>query len=662
MMRFAPTFLMKILLSSCWLALGVASLAAPLAAATVEKSGVMRYRMATVNENAWCDPRKDAEVAAEIDRIVAAGFNGLSIGTYKFMPIYFVDYAQTNYPEAGEYDAKKVAQNVATLRKNIRLAKSKGIELFVSRSYSHYAPYHFWKAHQPELNPGGLFTPLLEKAHQNDIYLKTLAGKDNIIPQQQWTNPLFKKFFFDSTALMLDALPELDGFLNAYAEAAWTYDLEKLKANTWKSWKEAVDYPATDDNFVDYANALYRLLEQKRGERLFFGLRDWYVKPDVLKRLTMPRDKLVISVKYAGFDQPLINYPPWGKDLLDAGYSVILDMLVFDAEHPHPLYWYDPEIIFPTFANIRAGGFSGVMYQDFVTKGVDSPTNPIRLLTQRTVGAALKREPFTTDDALAFLKPYYGDGARDLLASLKQVSDAQAAMIKLCPAWFWQGDGLTPGGLQTLRFWMLMDNPEAPAGMAFVRQEVVGVNEYVASVRAGDAALKRAETAWHKAGKKTPLDVNNLMQACADEAIAAILRARQKSPAGAPYLQDIVASAVIHKQLVLRDAAFLQAALAFYASGGEYDDKYNLGKEMKPTGLDRRAECLAALRAVVGHDEILRQLCFDYAPRRRETRSKNDYAFEQKVAAIVGEKLVLPPLDAQELRAMTAIIAGPASR
>ena len=653
---------MKNILIPSLLALCAANFATQLRASSAPKAEVMRYRMATVNENAWCDPRKEAEVGEEIDRIVATGFNGLSIGTYKFMPMHFVDYAATKYPEAQEYSAEQVRQNVATLRKNVRLAKSKGLRLFVSRSYAHYAPYNFWKAHQAELNPGGLFTSLLERAHQSDIYEKTLAGKDNIIPQQQWTNPLFRQFFLDSTALMLDALPELDGFLNAYAEAAWTYDLEKIRANTWKSWKEAVDYPATDTQFVDYSNALYRVLEKKRGERLFFGMRDWYVKPEVLQRLAMPREKLVVSVKYAGYDQPLVNYPPWGKALLDAGYSVILDMLVFDAEHPHPLYWYDPEIVAATFGNIFSAGFSGVMYQDFSTKGGDSTTNPIRLLTQRTVGAALRRERFTADDAVAFLKPTYGEGAADLLASLKSVSVAQAAMIKLCPAWFWQGDGLTPGGLQTLRFWMLMDNPEAPPGMAFVRQDVVGVREYVASVVAGDTALARAQAAWKKAGRKTPPEVIALMQACADEALAAVVSARQKSPATAPYLRDIVASAVIHKELVRRDAAFIRAALAFYESGGEYDDKYDVIKTMRPTGIDRRAECVAELRALIGHDEILRKLCLDFAPRRRETRSKNDYAFEKKVAGILGAKLDIPSLDAHELAAMTAIIGGTEAR
>jgi hypothetical protein len=620
-------------------------------------NGVMRYKFATVNENAWCDPRREAEVAQEIARIVETGFNGISIGTYKFMPMYFVNYGSTRYPEAQEFDKAKVAQNVATLRKNIQLAKSKGIQWFIARSYCHYAPYNFWKAHQADLNPGGIFTRLLQQAHQSDIYQKTLAGKDRIIPQQQWANPLFRNFFLDSTAAMLDALPELDGFLNAYAEAAWHYDPGKLKADTWTSWKQIVDYPATDEEFIDYCNSLYRMLKAKRGETPFFGLRDWYVKPETMKRLSIPPKELVISVKYAGYDQPLVNYPPWGKTLQDAGYSVILDMLVFDAEHPHPLYWYDSEMIAGIFRNILTGGFSGVMYQDFSPKGDDSPSNPIRLLTERTVGAAVQGQPFTQEMAAAFLRPYYGPGAEDILVSLKMVSVAQTEMIKLCPAWFWQGDGLTPGGLQTLRFWMLMDNPEAPPGMAFVRQNAVSVKEYVAALRSGGTGLSQAQAAWKKERKETPVEVMDLMRTCADQAIAAARQARRKAPANAPYIQDIVASAVIHKQLVLRDVAFLKAAIAFYKSGAQYDDKYNLSKAMPSTGADERAECVRHLKALIGHDELVRKLCYDYAPRRRQTRSKNDYAFEKKIAAVMGQKLDIPAMDAQELKAMTSLIS-----
>ena len=102
-------------------------------------------------------------------------------------------------------------------------------------------------------------------------------------------------------------------------------------------------------------------------------------------------------------------------------------------------------------------------------------------------------------------------------------------------------------------------------------------------------------------------------------------------------------------------------ALAFYESGGEYDDKYVLEKAMRPSSLDRRAECIAELRALIAHDEILRQLCLDFAPRRRATRSKNDYAFEKKIAAIVGGALAIPPVDARELHEMIALIAKPAS-
>ncbi len=575
----------------------------------------MRYRFVTVNENDWSDPRKEAEVEKETNRIVAAGFNGLSIGTFKFMPMYFIDYSKTKYPEAQEFDSAKIAQNVATLRKNIQRAKAQGIQLFVSRSYCHYAPYQFWKAHQAELNPGGMFTPLLEKAHQSDIYFNTLAGKDRIIPQQQWANPTFRDFFLYSTNAMLDAIPELDGFLNAYAEAAWHYDLDKMRANTWgMDWKKIVDYTATDDDFVDYSNTLYRMLKEKRGDHLFFGLRDWYVKPETMKRLSMPKKDLVISVKYAG-------------------------MLVFDAEHPHPLYWYDPEMVAGIFSNIYSGGFAGVMYQDFTTKGDDSPNNPIRLLTEETVGAAIQRKSFTRENAVAFLKSYYGDGTVDLLTSLKSVSVAQTELIKLCPAWFWQGDGLTPGGPQTLRFWMLMDHPEAPAGMSFVRQDVVSVKEYAAALLTDPVSRKKTQASWKAAEKKTPDEAISLMLSCADEAVNSAVAACKKAPAHAPYLQDMVASAVIHKEMVLRDVAFLKAAICFYKTGGQYDDKYNTNPEIQPTGVDEREECVRQLEAVIQHDEILRKLCLGYAPRRRQTRSKNDYAFEKKIASLLGKKL-----------------------
>jgi len=634
-----------------------AALSAAPDTASPPSNATMRYKMVAADPGVWIDPRRKADVRVLIDRLVANGFNTISLGTYKFMPMFFVDYSHTKYPEAQEYDPKKVALNVATLRGNIQLAKSKGIRWFISRSYSHYAPYRFWKAHQPELNPDGLFTPLLEKAHQNDIYFKTLAGKDNIIPQQQWTNPLFKDFFLYSTDKMLDVLPELDGFLNAYAEAAWTYDLPKLRINQWSNWKDVVDYKATDECFLDYTDRLHDLLVRHRGESAFFGMRDWYITPKTLQGLKMPKDRLVISVKYSGFDQPLVNYPPWATTLLNQGYGVILDLSEYDAEHPHPIYWFSRDILAQTFRHIYQGGFNGIMYEGYSGKGRENE-DPIRLLTNQALGAAMNQREFSEQDAVNFLRPYYGPGTENLLTSLEQVTDAQAALVKLCPAWFWQGDGLTVGGPQTLKFWQLMDNPEAPPGMAFVRQDEKSIMDYVAAELSGPEQSRHTQEAWKAEGKKGPPEVMTLMLAAADQAEAAVQKARTEAPPGAPFMQDLVASAYIHREMVLRDVAFLRAAIAYYESGGQYDGKYNEVEALRATGMDQKRECMAQLEEIVRHDQLLRELCLHFAPRRPTTRQKHDYAFEKKIAQILGSDLVIPPPDAARFDTLSAAITG----
>ncbi len=619
---------------------------------------VMRYKIAPVSDNLWTDPKKESEVREQIDRITKDGFNIISIGTYKFMPIFFVDYSQTKYPEAGEFDSDRIKRNISTLRGNIQYAKSKGIQLVISRSYSLYCPYQFWKAHQNELNPDNVFDSFLQKAHQNDIYTKTISsdGRGNVIPHQQWNNPVFRDFFLYSTEKMLDVLPELDGFLNAYAEAAWTLDIETVRANQWKSWKECINYDATDGNFVDYCNTLYDLLKKKRTQNSFFGMRDWYVKPDVLKRLKMPKEDLVISVKYGGYDQPVLDCPPWGKDLQDAGYSVVLDMLVFDAEHPHPLYWYNNEMISAIFKNIYKEGFAGIAYQDYMVKGDDSLDNPIRLLTQQTVGAAMNQRAFSDQDAVRFLQPYYGKGSEDLLKSLKAVSIAQSKFIQLMPAWFWQGDGLTPGGLQAYRFWMLMDHPDAPKRMSFIRKNAISLTDYVNAVIKGNDALKKAEATWKSNGQQAPVQIMDAMKVNAQEAIDAILKARKSAPKNSPYMKDIVASAFIHQQLVLRENAFLNAALAFYESGYQYDDKYNSSKEKVETGINRQDDCIKYLEQLIFYDKMLAELCRKYAPRRPERRGVKDYGFERKIAAITGMGLTIPDEDKNQLEEISKII------
>jgi len=58
---------MKTVLILFSMALDAVNPPAQLHAAAPEKAGVMRYRMATVNSNAWCDPRREADVSQEID-------------------------------------------------------------------------------------------------------------------------------------------------------------------------------------------------------------------------------------------------------------------------------------------------------------------------------------------------------------------------------------------------------------------------------------------------------------------------------------------------------------------------------------------------------------------------------------------------------------------
>lgn len=620
----------------------------------------LKYRIVPVGSSQWMNPRLTEEVHEQINRIADDGYNVISIGTFYFLPMYIIDYSDSPYPEAVQYTREKVAQNLETLRDNIAYAKAQGIRYVVTRSYSHYAPYNFWKAHQQELNPDGVFDELLLKAHQNDMYRKALAGKSpNCVPQQQWTNPVFRDFFLWSTERALELLPEVDGFLNAYAEAAWTYDVEKVRTNTWRSWKDCVDYEKTDSCFVDYSNRLARMLQQKRGNGYFFGMRDWYVKPEVMQRLDIPREKLIFSVKYAGYDQPLVNYPLWAKEMLDDGYGVALDLHMYDAEYPHPVYWYDNNIVNRIFENIYAGGFTGIVYQDYTLRGEDTADNPVRRLTQLTVAGAMNRKPWSDADAEAYLAKSYRKAAPYVLESLKAVGHAQEQFIKLMPAWFWRGDGLSVGGLQPLQFWQMFDNPEAPAGMAFVRQEVVGVPEYAEAWRTGKRSDEELETVYHAQKRLTPLDVLQEMKACADRAVAAAEKARAAAPKNAPYLNDIIASAYLHRTLCERNAALVEAALLFYKSGYVYNGKYEPSRERPyADGPEYGAECIAALERYIQRDYLMRRIMLDYAPRRRTLRHANTYSAEKKIAYVLKREIDTEDHTAGEFETLRLQIEG----
>lgn len=606
----------------------------------------LQYRIVAVGTSQWMDAKQEDAVHATIDKIAEDGYNVISTGSFYFMPQYFVDYYKSPFPEAQLYTSDKIKQNIAVFRRNLQYAKKKGIKYVVTRSNSHYVTYPYWMAHQMELNPKGMYTPILEVAHQNDMFEKAKKGKSpNCVPHQQWTNPCFKDFFLWSTRQTLRNIPELDGFLNAYAEAAWTFDEDKVANWDGKKWRDCVNYDRTDSCFVDYLNCLYKMLHEERTGPTFLGIRDWYVKPSVLASLAMPKDSLQISVKYAGFDQPLVNFPPWAQDLHEMGLGVSLDIHVFDSEYPSPVYWYNNRVVNEMCANIRAAGFEGVTNQDYIIRGEDKEDNPIRRLTQITFSSAIAGIPFTDAQALGYLERIYKKGAPHVLASLKAVSDANETLIKIMPAWFWRGDGLSVGGTQPFNFWYFFDNPEAPDRMGFVRQDVMGIPEYV-GLRLSGKSDKEVIAIAHSGGRITPDEVVAIMDKASDDAVKEIETARKLAPSS-PKIKEMHASAYINRALTLRNINFIKAAKYYYLSGYVYNGKFERNKKrVSDTGMHYENEVVSCLNEYIQQDLLMRRLMKDYAPRRRTLRHANTYEHESKVAATM--KLTVDKTDRTE--------------
>ena len=601
----------------------------------------MQYKMAVCGQSEWTDPKKEENVHRLVDTLVEDGYNVISTGSFYFLPQYFVDFSNSPYPEAAQYSSEKVQRNIEVLRRNIRYAKEHGIEYFITRSNSHYVAYNYWLAHQEELNPGGKYTPLLEVAHQSDMFEKARKGKSpNCVPMQQWTNPCFRDFFLWSTRQVLRNVPELDGFLNAYAEAAWSFDEEKVMSGDWKKWRNCIDYEKTDSCFVAYLNDLYRMLHQERGNKSLLGIRDWYVKPATLAALEMPRDSLLISVKYAGFDQPLINFPPWAMDLHEMGLGVSLDIHVFDAEYPHPVYWYNNRVVNDMCANILEAGFEGITNQDYIIRGKDGADNPIRRLTQITFASAISGVPYTDAQALDYLKGVYNKkAAPHVLSSLKAVSDANERLINIMPAWFWRGDGLSVGGTQPFNFWYFFDNPEAPDRMGFVRQNVVGIPEYVNAMLSDGRTEAELDSFYHGQGRLTPNDIIGILDEESQKAIDEITIARKYCPDG-PKMKDMFASAYINRALSVRNLNFIKAAKYYYLSGYVYNGKFNRERsKVYDTPYDYRKEVVACLNEYIQQDLLMRRIMLDFAPRRHTLRHENKYEHESKVAATMKMKV-----------------------
>jgi len=622
-------------------------------------SAEAQFEYVIARGNDWLSSRNENAVKKNIDVMVDNGINTVIVAATF---IQLVDFAASEYPEAAQIPSETVRRNVSTLRNYIQYARSRGIKHVLLNTMSHYAPTNFWKAHQAELNPDGLFDRLLGEAHQFADYKAAMEGRGTRIGHQQWDNPFYKQFFVYATKAMLNAVPEADGFLNGYAEVAWTYDKKKMKADDWTNWKQCIDYEATDRDFVDYINTLYDILTEKRGDNFLLGIRDWYMEMPLLAQSKAPTDKILVSIKYGGFDQPVENYPLWGDELRKLGFNVAFDMHVFGAEHPSPLFWYDNELIQKEVNHIKKAGYRSIASQDFIIE----PDNPIRSLAQKSWGAAVTGTSFTDRDAEKFLEPFYGDAAADILSSLKHFTLAQQDNVRLAPGGFWKGDGLTVGGLLDRSIYMYMDSPEVNDRLSFIRQDVVGLPEYTEAFIKGDAPFREALMRWKREKRRTPQEAMEAMLHNADQCIEAILKARNKLSDPAPRFDELVASAVIHKQLVLRDVAVTKAALAYFISGGQHGGVYMAGEKNRiidldytqnnkygglgidmpetlvNTGYDQTEEVAIQYREFLKRNVLVRELCKQYMPRRRTLRHDVNYSFIVKTLEICGKTIETP--------------------
>ena len=66
---------------------------------TLHAQKPMQYRIVPVGSSQWMNPKLSDEVREQIDRIAADGYNVISIGTFTFLPMHIVDYADSPYPK-----------------------------------------------------------------------------------------------------------------------------------------------------------------------------------------------------------------------------------------------------------------------------------------------------------------------------------------------------------------------------------------------------------------------------------------------------------------------------------------------------------------------------------------------------------------------------------
>ena len=294
-------------------------------------------------------------------------------------------------------------------------------------------------------------------------------------------------------------------------------------------------------------------------------------------------------------------------------------------------------------------GFSGFTSLDYINRG-DIPDNPIKLLYQKHTSAAMNNLSFTVEDAENFLMPYFGKASQYILESLENITKAQENYIKLLPSWFWRGDGLSPTGICPQAYWMFMDNPEAPDRMGFIRQNAVGIQEFVLAAKKGTQEFEKAKSKWKQEKRMTPIEVISLMQKCADDAITAMEKARMAADRNCHrILKDLIANAYVHKVLVDRSEAFIRSALYFYLSGYIWDGQYVRNTDRQDSLYDFTEQCRSQVDKFMEYEVLFRELRQRYC-RRSPGRGKiPSYTAVRQLSNIIGHPFAIKETDRKML-------------
>jgi len=308
---------------------------------------------------------------------------------------------------------------------------------------------------------------------------------------------------------------------------------------------------------------------------------------------------------------------------------------------------------------------AGFMSLDYMNRG-DKPSHPLKLLFQRTTSECMWDRPFTNKDAEKFLEPYFGKASPHIITSLNNITVAQENYIKLLPWWFWFGDGISITGVRHQSYWMFFDNPLTPVEhRSYIRQNVVSAIDYADARAAGQQTLDKAKAQWKKEGKIDPMEVVALMQQSADNAVAAMEKARaavgRLNSENEKTFKDLIANAYLHKALVNRCDAFINSAVHIFMTGWVFlDDSGTREKEKKNTGVDMSKEFLHDLEQYVAFDKLYHELRVIYSARwNGQIRDYSYNGFKSLAKQLVGADLDIDkPVDKAELERYRKLIEG----